>query len=221
MFILWQCLWPSRPIVQRSVDYWVLSVVFKVVLQHSGLNIQKWPPRRSSHQYLPKHMTNVNDHVWIRNQSRNLHLMHRPHQSYAGFYWHGRQRSVLVSASPCNGFLPPAGGQLKWISISGCFGQVPGHHVPNCPQQEMLRNMKQSGKGPALKEALNERSALLSHWHKCNTMKPFIYQRKLSQWRMTNAFYIQSHLSKQFIHRDSTSRDFCIKEGNLIIWLPY
>lgn len=104
MFILWQCLWPSRPIVQRSVDYWVLSVVFKVVLQHSGLNIQKWPPRRSSHQYLPKHMTNVNDHVWIRNQSRNLHLMHRPHQSYAGFYWQGRQQSVLVSASPCNGF---------------------------------------------------------------------------------------------------------------------
>lgn len=103
MLILVQCQWPSRPIVQHIIYYWLLSVVFKVVLQHSELNIQKWPPRRSSHQYLLKAMTNVNDHVWICNQSDNLHLLHRPYQSYTGFYWHGRQQSVLVSVSPCNG----------------------------------------------------------------------------------------------------------------------
>lgn len=104
----------------------------------------------------------------------------------------------LISTSPCNGATTRLiGGQWKWISISQCVGQVPGHHVPNCPQEERPGNMKQSfGKAPTLEDALTDCPSILSHWHKCNRMKPFILAGELevSQWKMTNAFYIKTYV---------------------------
>ena len=59
------------------------------------------------------------------------------------------------------------------------------------------------GKSPALEDALTDCLSILSHWHKCNRVKPFILAGKLdaSQWKMTNAFYIQTYVSFGTIYR--------------------
>lgn len=144
-------------------------------------------------------MTNVNDCL-----NAEPDLLRRPHQSSTVLSWHGRERSAApVPAAPSNGssFLL----EVSW-SESASVGALARHQdtmLLIVPSKKTLGNMKQSGEAPALEEAPTERAALSSHWHKCNTMKPFIYQWKQSQWRMTNAFYNQSHPAQQFIHKDS------------------
>ena len=60
-------------------------------------------------------------------------------------------------------------------------------------KKKAWENEAVSGKAPALEDALTDCLSILSHWHKCNRMKPFIFTGKLevSQRKMTNAFYIQ------------------------------
>lgn len=140
----------------------------------------------------------------------------RPAILWTDLYWRGPQRWDLSSPSDGSSFLL----EVSW-SESASVAALARHQDTMfliVPSKKMLGNMKQAGWAPAPGGA----ATLLSHWHKCNTMKPFIYQWKRSQWRMTNAFSIQSRPPQQFIHQDSLRHvTSALEKRNVIILFRY
>lgn len=170
-----------------QITGFVFLCSIEVNFKHSGSGIQKCPSGRDGFNRLPKAMRNVNDcGCRVKFEYRigaatctcctgpiNLPLC------FPGMDTSGR--AARVSAPPSNGssFLLEVSR-----SESASVGALARHQDTMfliVPSKKMLGNMKQSGEAPALKEAPTERAALLSHWRKCNTMKPFIYQWKRSQ----------------------------------------
>lgn len=172
-------------------------------------------------QRLPKAMTNVNDHVCIHNQSHNLHLLHRPHQYSAEPYWHRRQRSDLVSASPCNGSSLLL--EVSW-SESASLGALARY-------QDTMFLIVPGKKCSGIRNSLAKLQARKKHWQRA----PLFYLIGISatQW---NHLFTNGNWANEGWLMHSTSNHICpnslstetqhhvisaLKKGNVIVWPLY